>query len=261
MTVTTSSYLLVPRAHWGNYTNSYPMQMKSLILSLLVFLILQPVVAQRYDALRNSMVRTQLETRGINHSATLEAMRKVERHLFVPATYQKYAYDDGPLPIGYHQTISQPYIVAYMTQLLAPKAGDRVLEIGTGSGYQAAILAEIVKEVYTIEIVNELGERTKKLLDKLGYDNVHVIIGDGHKGLHTKAPFDAIIVTAAPEEIPQPLIDQLKDGGRMVIPVGPEASTQTLMLIEKRDGGITKTNLTPVRFVPFTRKKESGSNL
>lgn len=229
--------------------------MKSLVLSLLAFLILQLAVAQNYDALRNAMVRTQLEARGINHPATLQAMRKVPRHLFVPANYRKYAYDDGPLPIGYHQTISQPYIVAYMTQLLAPKASDRVLEIGAGSGYQAAILAEIVSEVYTIEIVKELGQRTQKLMDKLGYDNVHVIIGDGYSGLDTKAPFDIIIVTAAPEEIPPPLIDQLKEGGRMVIPVGPEASTQTLTLLEKRDGRIIKSNLTPVRFVPFTREQ------
>ncbi|WP_257667436.1 protein-L-isoaspartate(D-aspartate) O-methyltransferase [Parapedobacter tibetensis] len=230
--------------------------MKPLIILLLTLWIAPPVISQNYGALRNNMVRTQLETRGINHRATLEAMSKVERHLFVPSAYQKHAYDDAPLPIGYDQTISQPYIVAYMTQLLAPKAGDRVLEIGTGSGYQAAILAEIVDEVYTIEIVKELGERSKKLMGKLGYDNVEVIIGDGYKGLAAKAPFDGIIVTAAAEEIPPPLIEQLRDGGKMVMPVGPSASVQTLMLVEKQDGKIIKTNLTPVRFVPFTRQKK-----
>lgn len=227
--------------------------MKPLISLLSALWIALPIAAQNYTAQRNTMVRTQLETRDINHAATLEAMRKVERHLFVPATHRKYAYEDSPLPIGYNQTISQPYIVAYMTQLLAPKAGDRVLEIGAGSGYQAAVLAEIVSEVYTIEIVKELGERTQKLMEKLGYDNVHVIIGDGYKGLDTKAPFDAIIVTAAAEEIPPPLIEQLKDGGKMVIPVGAQTAAQTLMLIEKKKGRITKTSLAPVRFVPFTR--------
>ena len=230
--------------------------MKSLVVLLLAIWITLPIEAQNYTAQRNTMVRTQLETRGINHSATLEAMRKVERHLFVPTTHQKYAYDDRPLPIGYDQTISQPYIVAYMTQLLEPKPGDRVLEIGAGSGYQAAVLAEIVSEVHTIEIVKELGERTQKLMDKLGYDNVHTIIGDGYKGLETKAPFDAIIVTAAAEEIPPALIEQLKEGGKMVIPVGAQAATQTLILIEKKEGRIIKTDLAPVRFVPFTREND-----
>ncbi len=229
--------------------------MKPIIALLFVLWIAIPVVAQNYEALRNTMVRTQIEARGIDHAATLAAMRKVERHLFVPGAYQKYAYEDTPLSIGYNQTISQPYIVAYMTQLLDPKAGDRILEIGAGSGYQAAVLAEIVKEVYTIEIVKELGQRTQKLMDKLGYTNVEVIIGDGYKGLEAKAPFDAIIVTAAPEDIPPPLIEQLKDGGKMIIPVGSPSSVQTLILVEKKNGKITKTNLTPVRFVPFTREK------
>lgn len=215
--------------------------------------IAHPAMAQDYKELRHRMVRQQLTERGIGHQATLEAMGKVERHLFVPMQYREQAYEDTPLPVGYGQTISQPYIVAYMTQLLAPKATDKVLEIGTGSGYQAAILGEIVKEVYTIEIVKELGERTQKLLDRLGYDNVTTIIGDGYKGLETEAPFDAIIVTAAPDEIPPPLIEQLKDGGKMVIPVGPAAAVQTLMLIEKTGKTIKRTELSPVRFVPFTR--------
>lgn len=223
------------------------------ILLILASAIAQSCAAQDDKRLRNYMVNQQIAARGISHRATLEAMRKVERHLFVPTEYQKHAYDDSPLPIGYGQTISQPYIVAYMTELLAPKPEHRVLEIGTGSGYQAAVLAEIVKEVYTIEIVKELGEQAERLMDKLGYDNVTVIVGDGYRGLEAKAPFDAIIVTAAPDDIPQPLLDQLKDGGKMVIPVGPPAAIQTLVLIEKRNGKIVRTDLTPVRFVPFTR--------
>lgn len=229
--------------------------MKQLLPILLAFGISQPAISQNYMDLRNNMVRNQIEARGINHQPTLEAMRKVERHLFVPFQYQKRAYDDTPLPIGYGQTISQPFIVAYMTQLLEPKADDRVLEIGTGSGYQAAVLAEIVDEVYTIEIVKELGEQTKKLMRKLGYNNVEVIIGDGYKGLKAKAPFDAIIVTAAAKDIPPPLIEQLKDGGKMVIPVGSPSTVQTLILVEKRDGQVFTTNLSEVRFVPFTREK------
>lgn len=215
-----------------------------------------PSSYQNYIDLRNNMVRTQIEFRGINHQPTLKAMRSVERHLFVPLKQQERAYEDTPLPIGYRQTISQPFIVANMTQLLDPKKGDRVLEIGTGSGYQAAVLAEIVQEVYTIEIVKELGERTKKLMRRLGYNNVQVIIGDGYQGLAKQAPFDAIIVTAAPEEIPPQLIAQLKEGGRMVIPVGSSDQTQRLTLIEKRNGEVIKTNLIEVRFVPFTRIKD-----
>ena len=222
---------------------------------LLIFWIYQPAYLQNYRQLRYNMVSNQIEARGIKHRPTLQAMRKVERHLFVPADYQKYAYDDTPLPIGLGQTISQPYVVATMTELIEPGAGDRVLEIGTGSGYQAAVLAEIVDEVYTIEIVKELGERTKKLMSKLGYRNVHVIIGDGYKGLKEKAPFDAIIVTAAAEKIPPPLIQQLKEGGRMIIPVGPPSKVQNLMLLHKRNGKVSTTSITEVRFVPFTREK------
>ena len=229
--------------------------MKTLI-SLLLFLWISPLaVFQNYKLLRNKMVRDQIEARGISHRPTLDAMQKVERHLFVPPEFQKYAYDDTPLPIGYSQTISQPYMVATMTELIKPRSTDRVLEIGTGSGYQAAVLAEIVKEVYTIEIVKELGERTKKLMSRLGYNNVQVIIGDGYKGLKEKAPFDAIIVTAAPEVIPPPLIEQLREGGKMVIPVGAPTEVQTLMLVEKRKGKIVTTRVTEVRFVPFTRER------
>jgi protein-L-isoaspartate(D-aspartate) O-methyltransferase len=211
-------------------------------------------VAQDYDRLRENMVRRQIISRGVDHQPTLEAMRNVERHRFVPAGNRRRAYDDGPLPIGYGQTISQPYIVAYMTQLVDPKPGDRVLEIGAGSGYQAAVLGEIVDQVYTIEIIPELGHQAGKVLRDLGYDNVEVLIGDGYYGLEEHAPFDAIVVTAAAEYIPPPLIAQLKDGGKMIIPVGSPFLVQTLMLVEKKGERITTTNLMPVRFVPFTRK-------
>ncbi len=223
---------------------------------LVVFITaLHPVFAQNFERLRQNMVRQQLQNRGIDHKATLEAMRNVERHLFVPQTQQRRAYDDGPQPIGYGQTISQPYIVAYMTQIIDPKPGYSVLEIGAGSGYQAAVLAEIVDKVFTIEIIPELGKRAKELLDRM-YDNVEVTTGDGYYGLEEQAPFDAIIVTAAAEYIPPPLIAQLKDGGRMIIPVGSPFLVQNLMLVEKKGGKITTSNLMPVRFVPFTRQNQ-----
>lgn len=206
-----------------------------------------------YQTLRNDMVKTQLEARGIQNSYVLKAMRKVPRHQLVPGNVRQLAYDDRPLPIGNGQTISQPYIVAFMTEAIDPKPGMKVLEIGTGSGYQAAVLGEIVAEVYTIEIVEPLGKKAKKDLAELGYKNVHFRVGDGYKGWPEQAPFDAIIVTAAPEEVPQPLIDQLKEGGKMIIPVGPTSNTQELRLLEKRKGKIRTTSLLPVRFVPFTR--------
>jgi len=215
----------------------------------------KPGFSQNYEELREKMVREQIENRGIHHRATLKAMRKVERHLFVPPKFQRNAYDDSPLLIGYNQTISQPYIVGYMTQMLQPKEGQRILEVGTGSGYQAAVLAEIVDKVYTIEIVKELGDRSKKLLHQLGYNNVEVIIGDGYQGLESQAPFDGIIVTAAADQIPPPLIKQLKEGGRMVIPIGSPSSVQMLVLVTKRNGKVTQRELSPVRFVPFTRDK------
>lgn len=229
--------------------------MSRLLLSLLTLNVLQPAASQPYERLRQLMVHDQLEARGISHRLTLDAMRKVPRHLFVPVQHRELAYEDRPLSIGYEQTISQPFMVASMTELLRPKSGDRILEIGAGSGYQAAVLAEIVEEVYTIEIVPELGEQTGRLLKNLGYENVHLIIGDGYKGMEEKAPFDAIIVTAAAEDIPPPLIQQLKEGGRMVIPIGDPSAIQTLMLVEKQKGKIRKTSLSPVRFVPFTREK------
>ena len=206
-------------------------------------------------AQREKMVRTQIERRGISDKATLHAMRFVKRHLFVRKNLIKRAYDDRPLPIGYGQTISQPYIVAYMTQLIHPKPDYTVLEIGSGSGYQAAVLAEIVKKVYTIEIIPKLGNSAANRLKRLGYNNVEVKVADGYYGWKEHAPFDAIIVTAASEYIPPPLVEQLNDGGRMVIPVGSPFLVQTLMLIEKKGDKITTTGLMPVRFVPFRRSR------
>ena len=209
-----------------------------------------------YEQQRERMVKRHLEARGITDKNTLRAMRKVERHLLVPKEMQKHAYEDQPLPIGKGQTISQPFIVAFMTQAIQPKAGMRVLEIGTGSGYQAAVLAEIVSEVYTIETVEELAARARKDLTEMGYKNIHFKVGDGYHGWEEHAPFDAIIVTASPEEIPPRLVEQLKEGGKMVIPVGP-AADQHLKLIEKKNNGkITKKDLLPVRFVPFTRRNK-----
>ncbi len=203
-----------------------------------------------YSQKRHHMVESQIVTRGVQSDYILNAMKRVKRHLFVPDNLQQFAYADEPLPIGYGQTISQPYIVAYMTEALDLNQYSRVLEIGTGSGYQAAILAEIVKKVYTIEIVEPLGQHAKTILNDIGYRNIHSRIGDGYKGWPEAAPFDAIIVTAAPPEIPQPLIDQLKEGGRMIIPVG--VGYQELILLTKKKGNIEKKSLLPVRFVPMT---------
>jgi protein-L-isoaspartate(D-aspartate) O-methyltransferase len=177
----------------------------------------------------------------------------VPREEFVPADERGEAYEDGPLPIGHGQTISQPYIVAFMTEQLRLKSSDRVLEIGTGSGYQAAILAELVSEIYSVEIVEPLAKNAEATLQRLGYKNVHVKIGDGYKGWPDAAPFDAIIVTCAPEKVPQPLIDQLKDGGRVVIPVG-ERFAQQLYLLEKKNGQMKESVTLPVRFVPMVRE-------
>lgn len=186
----------------------------------------------------------------------VESMRSVPRHEFVPAQYRDDAYLNRPLPIGSGQTISQPYIVALMTDLADVSPDSVVLEIGTGSGYQAAVLAEIVDHVYTIEIIESLGRRAEGTLMRLGYDNVSVRIGDGYKGWPEHAPFKAIIVTAAPEAVPEPLIEQLAIGGKLVIPVGPQYAAQSLQVLEKQaDGTITTSNVLPVRFVPFTRDK------
>ena len=211
---------------------------------------------ENYTAKREQMVKTQLIARGIKDAATLFAMQNVSRHLFVPENMKPYAYADRPLPIGDGQTISQPYIVAFMTEALQLKESDKVLEIGTGSGYQAAILAKIVDSVYTIEIVKPLAIKAKDRLQQLGYANVNVKWGDGYHGWPAKTPFDAIIVTAGADSIPQPLIDQLKIGGRMIIPVGPHNYVSHLVLVTKKKNKIIKKKLLPVRFVPFTRKKK-----
>lgn len=202
---------------------------------------------------RLEMVRRHIEGRGIDDPRVLEAMRSVPRHRFVPERYVDQAYANRPLPIGYGQTISQPYIVAYMTELIQPGPSDRVLEVGTGSGYQAAVLADIVDAVYTVEIVPQLARTAEDRLQQLGYDDVQVRHSDGYFGWEEQAPFDAVVVTAAAEHIPPPLIDQLKDGGRMIIPVGSPFRTQTLMLVEKQGDDLSTRSLAPVRFVPFTR--------
>jgi len=207
----------------------------------------------RFTAAREKMVTQQIISRGVTDRPTLKAIRKVPRHLFVPEEYKSEAYDDNPLPIGYGQTISQPYIVAYMTEVAKPDPSKTALEIGTGSGYQAAVLAETVKSVYSIEIVPELAKESAERLKMLGYKNITVKHGDGYKGWKEFSPFDIIIVTAAAEQIPQPLIDQLAENGRLVIPVGPPLAVQELILLVKKNGKIEKSRLTFVRFVPFKR--------
>jgi protein-L-isoaspartate(D-aspartate) O-methyltransferase len=209
-----------------------------------------------YKTMRERMVETQIKARGVKEPRVLAAMLKVERHLFVPKDLHPTAYSDQPLPIGEGQTISQPYIVALMTELLDLKGEEKVLEVGTGSGYQAAILAELAKEVYTIEIIEKLATSADKLLLDLGYKNIKVKAGDGYLGWPEAAPFDAIIVTCAPDHIPKPLMDQLKEGGRMVIPVGE--FTQELKKIVKRGGKLETTNVIPVIFVPMTGDGAKG---
>lgn len=212
-----------------------------------------PDSAGSYQIERLEMVETQIKRRGVKDQNVLAAMEKVPRHLFVPDNVKKYAYEDEPLPIGQGQTISQPYIVALMTELLELKQSSKVLEIGTGSGYQAAVLAEICDSIYSIEIICELAERADSTLKSLDY-NVSVRCGDGYQGWPETAPFEAIIVTAAPEEVPKPLIDQLDEGGRLVIPVG--SYHQELKLIRKIEGKIKEMNVIPVRFVPMTGEAE-----
>jgi len=219
-----------------------------------------PVVAEEgkdlFAVARAQMVERQLTAPGrdIRDARVLDAMRTVPRHEFVPEPVRGQAYEDHPLPIGHGQTISQPYIVAFMTEQLAPKPTDRVLEIGTGSGYQAAVLAKLVKEVYTIEIVDPLAWRAAADLKRLSFTNVFVRAGDGYLGWPEAAPFDAVIVTCAPDHVPKPLVEQLKDGGRMIIPVGRAGGGQDLYLLEKRDGKVRQTAVLPVRFVPMTGK-------
>ncbi len=204
--------------------------------------------------LREKMVKNQIEGRGIKSPRVLAAMRKVERHRFVPKELVRQAYDDGPLPIGEGQTISQPYIVAFRTDALELQPTDKVLENGTGSGYQAAILGELFAEVYTIEIFETLANRSANLLKEIGYKNIRVLAGDGYVGWPEQAPFDAIIVTCSPTEIPQPLQDQLKEGGRMIIPVG-DYPGQELVVVRKEKGKIRRERVLSVLFVPMIDKE------
>ncbi len=235
--------------------------MKTQIPAILLLIVLftnninGQINPEAYRTERERMVKEQIANRGIKHKPTLEAMRNVPRHQFVPASQISNAYRDGPLPIGYGQTISQPYIVAYMTEAIDPKPHHKVLEIGTGSGYQAAILSQIVDKIYTIEIVPELAESSSKIFKKLDYKNVFVKTADGYYGWEEAGPFDAIIVTAATEFIPPPLLAQLKEGGKMIIPVGSPFMVQQLTLVEKSKNKISTKSVMPVRFVPFTRNK------
>lgn len=229
--------------------------MKHLFRLFLLIAICAACSAQndKYKSSRESMVNEQIENRGISNIQTLNATRIVQRDKFVPPNLVERAYDDSPLPIGYGQTISQPYIVAFMTAAIDPQKDFVVLEIGTGSGYQAAVLSEIVSEVYTIEIIAELYNSADRRIQRLGYKNIFCKNSDGYYGWEEFAPFDAIVVTAAAEYIPPPLIDQLKDSGKMIIPVGSPYLNQTLILVEKKGEDVITTSLLPVRFVPFTR--------
>ncbi len=226
------------------------------ILPVALFVSLSACAQDEFNAQRERMVQEQIADRDISDPAVLRAMRTVPRHLFVPELSRPGAYDDHPLSIGHGQTISQPYIVALMTQMLEVRSSDRVLEIGTGSGYQAAVLSLIAKHVYTIEIVPELARSAESLLRKLGYQNVTVKYGDGYLGWPEEGPFNRIILTAAPPDVPQALIQQLQNGGRLVAPVGFSPLSQELVLIEKRaDGTIVRRAGIPVRFVPMVRGK------
>ncbi|MDM8003392.1 MAG: protein-L-isoaspartate(D-aspartate) O-methyltransferase [Bacteroidota bacterium] len=230
-------------------------------MRLLSFILLSAVLLAlkqedtRFTRERMRMVQTQIVARGITDPGTLRAMGRVPRHLFVPAAQAADAYSDRPLPIGYSQTISQPFIVAYMTELSKPAKGKKALEIGTGSGYQAAVLAEIIDSVYTIEIVPELAREATARLKMLGYKNIVTRYGDGYRGWPERAPFDIILVTAAADHIPEPLKEQLADGGRLVMPVGNPSTVQQLIVLTRKKGKITEQRLEPVRFVPLKRLK------
>jgi protein-L-isoaspartate(D-aspartate) O-methyltransferase len=229
--------------------------MKLPLLFLLLLPLLLPAKSEaEFTAAREKMIKEQILERGITDQRLLDALLKVKRHLFVGPAFQADAYGDFPLPIEEGQTISQPYIVAIMTTVIAPDYKKKVLEIGTGSGYQAAVLAELVREVYTIEIIPQLARKSKKLLEDLGYKNIHCRTGNGYLGWPEAAPFDGIIVTCSPDHIPAPLIEQLAVGGRMVIPISYSTTVQDLLLVEKlANGKLKKTNLIPVLFVPMIR--------
>ena len=213
-----------------------------------------PPKENTYSERRSEMVKRQLAARDIDNQDVLQSMGEVPRHRFVPAAVQPYAYSDSPLPIGLGQTISQPYIVALMTQLAEPKPEEKALEVGTGSGYQAAVLSNLVKRVFTIEIIEELAESARAALQETGFLNVTVRHGDGYAGWEEESPFDIIMVTAAAPSVPQPLIDQLAEGGRLILPVGPVGGIQELILIRKENGKIQEKKIIPVRFVPMTGK-------
>ena len=228
--------------------------MKHLIIIILIGLFQsEGKQDDKYSQLRNEMVANQIVGRGIRNQTTIKAIQKVPRHLFVPQQSINRAYDDTPLPIGYNQTISQPFIVAYMTEVAKPARWKKVLEIGTGSGYQAAVLAEIVDTVYTIEIIPELAREAASRLLRLGYKNIVIKTGDGYLGWKEHAPFDVIMVTAADDHIPQPLLDQLAEDGRLIMPVGPPSSAQQIILAVKKNGRIERNKLAMVRFVPLLR--------
>ncbi|MFC2087376.1 protein-L-isoaspartate(D-aspartate) O-methyltransferase [Bacteroidota bacterium] len=230
--------------------------MNKFLLSLLIafasFSCVHSQSEEEFAKERKQLVYTQLKPSGISDENVIDAMLSVKRHRFVPESYKAYSYLNRPLPIGYNQTISQPYIVAYMTQILKLTKNSKVLEIGTGSGYQAAILAELCDSVYSIEIIKELGIKAKNTLHDLGYTNIRLKIDDGYMGWPEHAPFDAIIVTCAPSKIPEPLKDQLAEGGSMIIPVGEEDSVQLLYLLKKQKGKLEEHAILPVRFVPMT---------
>lgn len=234
----------------------------AVVAGLGLFIALSPAGAMaqprdRYEAARNKMVEDNLVREGIKNPAVLKVMRTVPRHMFVTASLRDQAYFDQALPIGHKQTISPPFIVAYMTEMLDPQPTDKVLEIGTGSGYQAAVLSGLVKDVFTIEIVPELGKNAARVLKDLNYTNVHALVGDGYKGWPEYAPFDKIIVTCSPENVPQPLVDQLKEGGKMIIPLG-ERYEQRFYMFEKKEGQLVKSNLLPALFVPMTGISEDN---
>ncbi|QBA64166.1 protein-L-isoaspartate(D-aspartate) O-methyltransferase [Muriicola soli] len=230
--------------------------MKRIIIFALLLLSAIPVFAQQSAVeRRQNMIREQLIPRGISDKETLKAMARIPREAFVPHSQKPYAYDDRPLPIGDGQTISQPFMVAFMTQALRLRRTDRVLEIGTGSGYQAAVLSQLVDTVYTVEIIPSLAERAYRHLHNLNIDNVQILTGDGYYGWKEKSPFDAIIVTAGAETIPPVLVEQLSDDGIMIIPVGPHRGVRQLIKLTKKRGKIKKTSLMDVRFVPFVRKE------
>ena len=228
--------------------------MKWFLLTL-IFNLVCSQNTDSYEVKRKSMVEDQIEKRGVKDEDVLMAVRKVEREKFVPKKYIDLAYSDRPLPIGYKQTISQPYIVAYMTEQLQVEKSHKILEIGTGSGYQAAVLAELSNHIFTIEIIPELAEGSEKVLKELGYENITVRSGDGYKGWPEEAPFDRIIVTAAPEKIPEKLVEQLGPNGRMILPVGESIFAQYLWLVQKDNEGIvTKEKILAVRFVPMVKE-------